>query len=58
MTSTEPRRPSARGRLRPVPDPDRQPPHNLEAEEAVLGSILTAGRLLPEVAAVLEEADF
>ena len=41
-----------------MPDPDRQPPHNLEAEEAVLGAILTAGRLLAEVAAVLEEADF
>jgi hypothetical protein len=41
-----------------VPDPDRQPPHNLEAEEAVLGAVLTAGRLLAEVAAVLEEADF
>jgi replicative DNA helicase len=47
-----------RGRLRSVPEPDRQPPHNLEAEEAVLGAVLTAGRLLPEVAAVLEEADF
>jgi replicative DNA helicase len=58
MTDTEPRRPSARGRLRSVPAPDRQPPHNLEAEEAVLGAILTAGRLLVEVAAVLEEADF
>jgi hypothetical protein len=41
-----------------VPEPDRQPPHNLEAEEAVLGAILTAGRLLAEVAAVLEETDF
>jgi hypothetical protein len=41
-----------------VPDPDRQPPHNLEAEEAVLGAVLTAGRLLAEVAGVLEEADF
>jgi Peptidase family M23 len=26
--------------LHPVPDPDRQPSHNLEAEEAVLGAIL------------------
>ena len=58
MTGTEPRPQAARGRLRPVPDPDRQPPHNLEAEEAVLGAILAAGRLLAEVAAVLEEADF
>jgi replicative DNA helicase len=58
MTDTEPRRPPNRGRLRSVPEPDRQPPHNLEAEEAVLGAILTAGRLLAEVAAVLEETDF
>jgi replicative DNA helicase len=58
MTGTGPHRPSARGRLRSVPDPDRQPPHNLEAEEAVLGAILTAGRLLAEVAALVEEADF
>jgi replicative DNA helicase len=58
MTDTEPRRPSVRGRLRSVPEPERQPPHNLEAEEAVLGAILTAGRLLADVAAMLEEADF
>jgi replicative DNA helicase len=58
MTDTEPRRPSARGRLRSVPAPDRQPPHNIEAEEAVLGALLTAGRLLTEVATLLEEADF
>jgi replicative DNA helicase len=53
---TGPKR-TARGRLRPVPDPDRQPPHNLEAEEAVLGAILATGRLLTEVAGQLEEAD-
>jgi replicative DNA helicase len=58
MTDTEPRRPSARGRLRSVPAPNRQPPHNIEAEEAVLGALLTAGRLLTEVAALVEEADF
>jgi replicative DNA helicase len=58
MTDTEPRRPSAKGRLRSVPAPDRQPPHNIEAEEAVLGALLTAGRLLTEVATLLEEADF
>jgi replicative DNA helicase len=58
MTRSEPRREGARGRLRPVPDPDRQLPHNLEAEEAVLGAILTARRLLAEVAGQLEEADF
>jgi replicative DNA helicase len=58
MTGAEPRPQAARGRLRPVPAPDREPPHNLEAEEAVLGAVLAAGRLLVEVAAVLEEADF
>jgi replicative DNA helicase len=58
MTRAAPSPQAARGRLRPVPDPDRQPPHNLEAEEAVLGSILAAGRLLAEVASVLEEGDF
>jgi replicative DNA helicase len=58
MTRTEPRPQASRGRLRPVPTPDREPPHNLEAEEAVLGAVLTAGRLLAEVAAILEEADF
>jgi replicative DNA helicase len=58
MTGAEPRGPVARGRLRPVPEPDREPPHNLEAEEAVLGAVLASGRLLGEVAAVLEEVDF
>jgi replicative DNA helicase len=58
MNEPTPRRQATSGRLRPVPDPDRQPPHNLQAEEAVLGAVLTAGRLLVEVAAVLEEADF
>jgi replicative DNA helicase len=58
MTEAGPRPRAARGRLRPVPEPDRQPPHSLEAEEAVLGAVLAAGRLLGEVAAVLEEADF
>jgi replicative DNA helicase len=58
VTRAEPRSQAARGRLRPVPTPDPEPPHNLEAEEAVLGAILAAGRLLTEAAAVLEEADF
>ena len=58
MTGPTPTQRAARGRLRPVPDPNRQPPHNVEAEEAVLGAVLTAGRLLVDVAAVLEEADF
>jgi replicative DNA helicase len=47
-----------RRRLRPVPGPDRQPPHNLEAEEAVLGAVLASGRLLVEVAGLVEEVDF
>jgi hypothetical protein len=58
MTGAEPHSQAARNRLRPVPAPDREPPHNLEAEEAVLGAVLAAGRLLAEVAAVVEEADF
>jgi replicative DNA helicase len=58
MTRADPHPQRTRGRLRPVPSPDREPPHNLEAEEAVLGAILAAGRLLAEVAAVVEEADF
>jgi replicative DNA helicase len=48
-----------RPQLRPVPDPDAQaPPHHLEAEQAVLGAILTAGRIPVEVLALVEEADF
>jgi replicative DNA helicase len=58
VTGAGPRHQASRGRLRPVPDPDRQPPHNLEAEEAVLGAVLASGRLLGEVAALVEEADF
>jgi len=58
MTGADSRPQASRGRLRPVPAPEHEPPHNLEAEEAVLGAILAAGRLLAEVAAVLEEADF
>jgi replicative DNA helicase len=58
MTEVKPRRQATRDRLRPVPEPDRQPPHNLEAEEAVLGAILASGRLLAEVAGLVEEADF
>jgi replicative DNA helicase len=56
MARAEPSKHAHRGRLRPVPE--HQPPHNLEAEEAVLGAVLAAGRLLVEVAALLEEADF
>ena len=56
MTGAEPRRQARRDWLRPVPE--HVPPHNLEAEEAVLGAVLASGRLLAEVAVVLEEADF
>ena len=56
MARAEPGKHARRDWLRPVPE--HVPPHNLEAEEAVLGAVLAAGRLLPEVAAVLEEADF
>jgi hypothetical protein len=41
-----------------VPAPERPPPHNLEAEEAILGAVLASGRLLVEVAALVEEVDF
>jgi replicative DNA helicase len=57
VTVAEPR-PQSRGRLRPVPAVEHEPPHNLEAEQAVLGAILAAGRLLVEVAALVEEVDF
>ena len=36
----------------------RMPPHNLEAEEGVLGSILLDNDVLPEVAATLRPDDF
>jgi hypothetical protein len=58
MATAEPGKRAGRDWLRPVPDPGRQPPHNLEAEEAVLGAILTAGHLLVEVTGQVEEADF
>jgi replicative DNA helicase len=58
MPEAEPGKHANRGRLRPVPGPDRQPPHHPEAEEAALGAVLASGRLLPEVAALIEEADF
>jgi replicative DNA helicase len=58
MAGAEPGKDTRRDWLRPVPEPDREPPHNLEAEEAVLGAVLASGRLLVDVAAVLEEADF
>src|SRR5829696_8070936 len=56
MAGAEPGKHARRDWLRPVPE--HKPPHNLEAEEAVLGAVLSAGRLLAEVAAQIEEADF
>ena len=56
MARAEPGKQARPDWLRPVPE--HQPPHNLEAEEAVLGAILASGRLLGEVTALLEEADF
>ncbi len=53
-----------RPRLRPVPNARQAgadgavPPHNLEAEQAVLGAILAAGTIPVEVLATVEEADF
>jgi replicative DNA helicase len=58
VSGAEPRPQTTKGRLRPVPAADHQPPHNLDAEQAVLGAVLTAGRLLVEVAGLVEEADF
>jgi len=56
MAGAEPGKHARHDWLRPVPE--HKPPHNLDAEEAVLGAVLASGRLLVEVAAVLEEADF
>jgi hypothetical protein len=56
MTPAKPGRHTRRDWLRPVPE--HTPPHNLEAEEAVLGAILASGRLLGDVTALVEEADF
>jgi hypothetical protein len=56
MARAEPGKHARRDWLRPVPE--HAPPHNLEAEEAVLGAILAAGHLLVEVTGQLEEADF
>jgi replicative DNA helicase len=58
MSGAERRPQASGGRLRPVPSLDREPPHHLEAEEATLGAVLAAGRLLVEVAALVEEGDF
>jgi replicative DNA helicase len=56
MTATKPGKHARPDWLHPVPE--HQPPQNLEAEEAVLGAILASGRLLDDIAALLEEADF
>lgn len=37
---------------------DRLPPHNIDAEEAVIGSLLIDGSAIHKIAAVLQPADF
>src|SRR4051795_9120011 len=45
-------------RLRFEEQPERLPPHNLEAEEAVLGSVLLDREVIGRVSGVLEARDF
>jgi replicative DNA helicase len=45
-------------RLRFDEQPERLPPHNLEAEEAVLGSVLLDREVIGRVSGVLEARDF
>jgi replicative DNA helicase len=45
-------------RLRFGEQPERLPPHNLEAEEAVLGSVLLDREVIGRVSGVLEARDF
>lgn len=45
-------------RLRFDEQPERLPPHNLEAEEAVLGSVLLDREVIGRVSTVLESRDF
>ena len=39
-------------------NPDQTPPHSVEAEEGVLGSILIAPEIFPSIASVLKASDF
>src|ERR1035437_4065828 len=39
-------------------EPEREPPHNLEAEQAVIGAILQDPEMLPKVRPYLEYGDF
>ncbi len=53
--------PMSRGRRRHLElasAPANVPPHDIEAEEVVLGAMLLAGRLLPEVTSQIGEDDF
>src|SRR6266850_7614979 len=46
-------------RVSPLEVPSRIPPHNLDAERAVLGAVLLEGRdALPRVVEVLRPSDF
>ncbi|MGH2526178.1 MAG: DnaB-like helicase N-terminal domain-containing protein, partial [Actinomycetota bacterium] len=38
--------------------PDRVPPHNLEAEESVLGSMMLSAEAIADVIEVVRPADF
>src|SRR5438045_1478603 len=53
------RRPRCDAVTRPLEVPTRIPPHNLDAERAVLGAVLLEGRdALPRVVEVLRRSDF
>src|SRR5436190_20782225 len=45
-------------RLRFDDGPERLPPHNLEAEEAVLGSVLLDREVIGRVSGILDAKDF
>src|ERR671935_1429439 len=54
-----PHAPLVRYAVSPLDVPSRIPPHNLDAERAVLGSVLLEGReTLPRVIEVLRSSDF
>src|ERR671924_878895 len=53
------RRPRCDALMSPLEVPTRIPPHNLDAERAVLGAVLLEGReTLPRVIEVLRPSDF
>src|SRR5207237_9334036 len=53
------RRPRCDAVTRPLEVPSRIPPHNLDAERAVLGAVLLEGRdALPRLIEILRHTDF